>query len=101
MAGKVSIKNIITAGLSGKMGDLVFYQLGGKTFARKAPGSYNKIATPQQAPGRERFQKAMEFAKSVIADPLLKAAYQARSKPPRNAYLTAISEYMRGIATGV
>ncbi|MEP7197977.1 MAG: hypothetical protein ABI851_15770, partial [Saprospiraceae bacterium] len=66
-------------GLSGKLGDQVYYNRWGKTFVRKHPGSYNKTATPKQATGRARFTEAHRFAQAVIADPVLKASYHKKA----------------------
>ncbi|MEP6676801.1 MAG: hypothetical protein ABJA78_16695 [Ferruginibacter sp.] len=41
------------------------------------------------------FRAANLFAKSIIADPALKALYAAKAKRDSNAYLTAVSEYMQ------
>ena len=88
---------IYTEGLSGKLYDLVYYQLNGKTFARKAPGSYNKIPTAKQAAARLRFLEAHRFAQAVIADPVQKALYQQRAGKSLTAYAKAVSEYLLGI----
>ena len=87
------IRNLLQ-GCSGKIGNLVFYQLHGKTFVRKAAGGYNKIATPKQAAVRSTFEAAQLFAKTIINDPVLKAIYQAKAVPPQNAYTMAVSDYM-------
>ena len=82
--------------LHGKLGDVVYYQRNGKTFTRRAPGSYNKIPTEKQAPLRERFKEAHRFAQMVIADPVLKALYNKKANRKCTAYSKAVSEYMRG-----
>ncbi len=91
---KYSRMNIITSGFSGKLGDIVYYQRGGKTFVRQAPGSYNKVATEKQTPGRNRFTEAVAFAKKIVADPVQKAIYQLKARKGRSAYSQAIVEYM-------
>ncbi len=83
-------------GMSGKFGDVVFYQLQGKTFARKAPGSYNKIPTAKQAAARLRFIAAHRFGQSVIADPALKALYEKNLGKHISAYSKAVSAYLNG-----
>ncbi len=83
-------------GGSGKLLGKVYYKRNGQTFARKAPGSYNKIPTPKQAAARERFMAANQFAKTIIADPVLKAQYAARANRGGSAYSTAVSEFLRG-----
>ena len=83
-------------GMYGKSGDVVYYRLHGKTFIRKAAGSYNKIPTPKQAAARMRFIEAHRFAQSIIADPLLKALYEKKANGHCTAYSKAVSEYMMG-----
>ena len=82
-------------GASGKMGSKVFYQRNGKTFKRKAPGSYNVVATEKQAAYRSRFTEALAFARSIIADPVLKAEYEQRAARGRSAYNVAMSEFLK------
>ena len=81
--------------LYGKLGDVVYFRLNGKTFMRKAAGSYNKTATTKQAPVRERFKEAHRFAQAVIADPVLKTLYTKKADGKCTAYSKAVSEYMR------
>ena len=81
--------------LYGKVGDVVYFRLNGKTFMRKAVSSYNKTATAKQAPVRERFKEAHRFAQAVIADPVLKALYTKKADGKCTAYSKAVSEYMR------
>lgn len=81
-------------GASGKIGKKVFYQRSGQVMVRKAPGSYNVIPTEKQATGREKFIAAVSFAKSIIADPVLKALYTQKADGKRTAYAQAVSEFM-------
>ena len=83
--------------LSGRAGDMVYYNIKGKTYIRKRPGSYNKNPTAQQAAARLHFAAAIAFARSVIADPVLKALYTKKAAGKRTAYATAISEYLKRI----
>jgi len=85
-------------GFSGKVGDIIIYNRFGKTYARKAPGSYNKIPTEKQAAARERFIAAHEFAKSIIADPVLKSLYLLDLGNHTSVYSKAISDYLSGKA---
>lgn len=90
---------IYEKGLSGKCGDEVFYYRWNETKVRKAAGSYNTVPTPKQAPVRERFKAAQQFAKTVIANPVLKAFFESIAGDMRTAYNKAISEYMKGNVT--
>ncbi|MEO8769131.1 MAG: hypothetical protein ABI402_03580 [Ferruginibacter sp.] len=91
---QVDEEDIVRLGLSGKIGDEVYYKRNGKTFVRKAPGSYNKIPSRKQAIERERFKQAHLFALSVINDPALKAAYNIKAKGLSTAYIAAVSEFL-------
>ena len=43
-----------------------------------------------------KFQEAVYYAKHVLKDPKLKAAYQRKLKGHRNVFQAALSEYMKG-----
>ena len=58
--------NVVTHGLSGKIGDLlVFRQLKGKTVVSKIPVTSEK-PTEKQAAQRQRFQQAVLYAKTAV-----------------------------------
>lgn len=83
-------------GLSGKLGNSVYYQLRGKTFIRKAPVTgYNKVATEKQAVARERFKAAQQYALLVLSDPGWKAMYEKMANKKRTAYLQAMSDWFK------
>ena len=74
-----SKNNIITHGLSGKIGDLiVFSQRDGKTYVSKAPKNKTVEDSPKQKEHKLKFQKATLYAKSVINNPDLKQMYSAK-----------------------
>lgn len=74
-----SKNNIITHGLSGKIGDLiVFSQRDGKTYVSKAPKSKTVEDSPKQKEHKLKFQRATLYAKSVINNPDLKQMYSAK-----------------------
>lgn len=86
--------NMFLDGLYGKIEDRVFYRRYGKTYVRKAAGSYNKIPSAEQAIVRSRFIEAVAFAKTVISNPILKQQYEKKAKKGYSAYLAAIAEYL-------
>ena len=43
-----------------------------------------------------KFQEAVYYAKRVLKDPKLKAAYQRKLKGHRNVFQAALSDYMKG-----
>ncbi|MDO4225092.1 MAG: hypothetical protein Q4C75_04290 [Bergeyella zoohelcum] len=75
-----SINNIITHGLSGKVGDLlVFRQVDGKTIVAKVPKKSNKV-TDKQLEQRAKFQEATIYTKSVMQNENLKTQYEEEAK---------------------
>jgi len=75
-----SKNNIVTHGLSGKVGDLlVFSQRNGKTIVSKVPKERTGEASEKQQVHQLKFQKAIIYAKSVLADPDKKQQYEAVS----------------------
>jgi hypothetical protein len=59
--------NVVTHGLSGKIGDLlVFSQRDGKTIVSKIARRKKKKATPKQKAQRKRFQRAIIYSKFVV-----------------------------------
>lgn len=88
-----SKNNIVTHGLSGKVGDLlVFSQRNGKTIVSKAPVRSGE-ATKGQVAVQQKFQKAVFYAKSALADAGSKAAYEAQAKEGQTAYNVAIADF--------
>ena len=75
-----SVNNIVTHGLSGKVGNLlVFSQRKGKTIVSVAPKKSNK-ATDKQLALRTKFQEAVIYSKAARQDPNLKPQYEADAK---------------------
>lgn len=75
-----SINNIITHGLSGKVGDiLIFSQRNGKTIVSKVPQKSNKV-TEKQATQRQKFQEAVIYSKGILKDPVAKLEYEVEAK---------------------
>ena len=93
----VVLKNLVTQGLSGKLGDtLVFRRVGDRTIVSTAPTT-TKEPTEKQKAQRERFQMAVLYAKSQMSDPEAKAAYEAeaKGKGQPNAYNIAVADFFR------
>ncbi|MDF2551503.1 MAG: hypothetical protein K0R77_778 [Chryseobacterium sp.] len=75
-----SKNNIVTHGLSGKVGDLlVFSQRNGKTVVSKAPKERTGEMSEKQKQHTLRFQKAVLYAKAVLNDPVKKQLYEAKA----------------------
>jgi hypothetical protein len=89
-----SKNNVVTHGLSGKVGDmLVFSQRNGKTIVSKIP---NRTAPQSDAQIQhlQKFQEAVIYAKSVMADPTTKAAYAAKAQGGVTAYNVAVADLL-------
>ncbi|HET6557594.1 MAG TPA: hypothetical protein VFG54_09795 [Prolixibacteraceae bacterium] len=56
------VKDIFGAGISGKVGKVVFFQLNGQTFARGLPKRQNHPGTPAQELNRKRFREMQKFS---------------------------------------
>ncbi len=92
-----SKNNVVTHGLSGKVGDLlVFSQRNGKTFVGKVPKESTKELSEGQKAHRLKFQKAVLYAKSVLNDPAKKELYEEgvdRSKG-QTTYNVAVADLL-------
>lgn len=87
--------NLITKGLSGKLGRmLVFRKVGEETIVSAAPTG-NRSSTPSQQQQRERFQQAVLYAKSQMANPGMKADYAAAAKQQGKGtpYSVAVADF--------
>jgi len=89
-----SKNNILTHGLSGKVGDLlVFRQRGGKTIVGKVPDMSEIERTGKQKAVTRKFQEAVIYAKAAIADDSLKEAYKEKTRDGQTAYNVAIADF--------
>jgi hypothetical protein len=91
-----SKKNDVTLGMSGKFGEMfVFRQKDGKTIASRAPGPRTGEPTADQQAVRGKFQLAVIYGKTVMANELLKHDYKSRAEPGQTAYNVAIADYFQ------
>ncbi|RRJ86498.1 hypothetical protein EG240_16070 [Paenimyroides tangerinum] len=92
-----SKNNIVTHGLSGKVGDiLVFSQRNGKTIVSKAPKERTGEASDKQKQQIAKFQQAVIYAKSVLQDPITKAIYTDAATPEKgvSTYNVAVADLL-------
>lgn len=88
--------NIITHGLSGKVGNiLVFSQRNGKTFVGKVPKQKTKADTPAQVAHKQKFQRATIYGKAAIANQVTKAAYEADAEIGESAFNVAVADFLQ------
>jgi hypothetical protein len=86
--------NVVTHGLSGKVGDLLlFRQVGGKTVVSKMPQP-SKTESEKQKAQRKRFQRAIFYAKQTLADPDTKEIYEAGTKKGRRPFRVAVADFL-------
>lgn len=87
-----SKNNVVTHGLSGKVGDiLVFRQLRGETVVAKAPRQKTSEDTPKQKAHRLKFQEAVVYGKSSLANPVTKEMYKDKAEADRDKGLSAFT----------
>lgn len=80
----------ISAGHSKKQ--FVIRNVGGKYFLCKYPDMSNVIPSESQVQSNDRFADAVQYARSIIADPVKKANYKVRAG--KSVYHSAIKDYM-------
>jgi hypothetical protein len=87
--------NVITHGLSGKVGDLVvFRRKGNRTFVSKKP-EQPKGATEKQAAHRLRFRHATLYAKAATEDLESKVVYsELAAKRKRTPFIVAVADFL-------
>jgi hypothetical protein len=92
-----SKNNVITHGLSGKVGDLlIFRQVDGKTIVSKVV-EYKDTVSEKQKKHREQFQQAVIYAKGAIHDEQIADLYAADSKKKKlSAYNIAVADFFHG-----
>ncbi len=95
-----SINNVVMQGVSGTIGKMLVFRTNaaGKTIVARRPKRSSKPLTEAQLETINRFTEAAYYAKSAIADPELKAAYQAKAKPGQSAYNMAFSDFLKAPA---
>jgi hypothetical protein len=92
-------ENSIGFGFRGKLGGLVFRNVGGKTIVSMQPSADSKRKTsPRQQQARTRFSEAVAFARLATRNPQQKLffAREARRMGLANAYIAAVTLYLRG-----
>lgn len=87
--------NIVTRGLSGLVGDqLVFRNRGGKTIVAVRPQERSGEPSESQKQNQTRFQEAILYGQSVLANSEVKAAYKAAASEGQSAYNVAVGDFM-------
>jgi hypothetical protein len=90
-------KNIFVDGLRGRFGKhVVFRQFNGKIVVSKAP-EFSSEPSTAQAEIRTKFARAIQYGKTALLDPALKAEYKAiaQAKKLTSATVAAISDFRK------
>ncbi|MDD3077779.1 MAG: hypothetical protein PHH37_01575 [Paludibacter sp.] len=91
-----SKNNIVTYGLSGKVGNLlVFRNRAGKTVVSSAPRKSTGEPSEAQKTHRRRFQEAVIYGREVNADPEKKELYAQSAKEGVSVYNVAVADFMQ------
>ena len=86
-------KNIVTEGMSGKLGNnIVFRNRGGKTVVAVTPEKKKRKLSEAQKVQTRKFSTAIAYGKQAVQDPAAKAAYQAQAKGGQTAFNVAVSD---------
>jgi hypothetical protein len=88
-----STRNVVTQGLSGTVGTLVFSQRGGQTVVGMRPQGQREF-NEEQKEYQRRFQRGILYGKAAIADVEMKAEYQQKAKPGRSAFNVAVADFL-------
>ena len=80
-------------GFHGKFGNMVFRQMNGKTYISSAPRKSRLPRSDKQLKAQNRFQRAVMYAKAILADPEARAALAARLEPGQTVYTLAIRDF--------
>jgi hypothetical protein len=85
--------------LSGRVGDICFRQVNGRTIACKRPDRSNTKLTENQKKQRSKFTDAIAWAKEQLTDPAVKDRYEKEAKVKKlpNAYTAAIKYYFKHV----
>ncbi len=87
------ITNSILEGLSGSVGDLVFYKVGGKTYSRRKPGKQSNATKAKTSPSKRRSQSVMNQTHAFLRNiaHILRFGYQTHTDGASRPYHAAVS----------
>lgn len=88
-------QNEITNGFSGKLKNVSFRQWYGRTQAMKPRRKSSKAPTAAQDAVNARFKRAVGYAKSIMADPVMLAFYSRKAKDDIRPFNVAIADYFQ------
>jgi hypothetical protein len=89
--------NALVDGLSGKVGkNVVLRQRGGRTFLSTRPAGSSIVSVKQQEQ-RDRFQRAVRYARTALLKPEVKAEYEelVKDKEFLSSFTAAVTDYFK------
>jgi DUF917 family protein len=92
----ISFKNVITRMYSGRVGDIVFRNYGGKSVMSKRPDCSKVVRSETQLKNQAKFAKDVKISKAVKNDPQLAKFYSEKKKKMKykDVYHAAMSDCM-------
>jgi hypothetical protein len=85
--------NVVTHGLTGKIGDLLVFRVrDGKTVISKVPQK-RKFDSEQQKEQQRKFQRAVLYARLAMSDPETGEAYKKSAGKGQTAYNVAVADF--------
>jgi hypothetical protein len=88
--------NSLFAALQGTIGeDLVFKQYADKVVVSKYPDMSKVKPSERQLEQRKKMAEAIVYAKSVMRNPALNAAYEKDLKPGESVYKKAVRDFLK------
>ena len=90
----ISFKNVITRMYSGRVGDIVLRNYGGRSVMAKRPDCSKVVKSEAQLENQKKFAKAVRISKAVKNDPQLSANYSEKKKKMKykDVYHAAMSD---------
>ena len=90
--------NPLFGGISGAIGDVVFKtSKNGEIYVSSRPQTSSAKPSQAQTANRERFKAASQYAKAAMADPDVRAIYEARAaEEGKSPFAVARSDYYDG-----
>lgn len=87
------ITNPILKGLSGSIGELVFYEVDGKTYSRRKPGKQSKATKARTSDAKRRSQSVISQTQAFLRNiaHILRFGYQTHKNGASRPYHAAVS----------
>ncbi len=86
--------------VTGKIGNMVFRKMHGKTFVSERPLNYKQAKTPAAKKARNSFSMSVKLSKKLMSDPALKAVWTAAKIEGTDSYHRIIKHNIKLINEG-